>query len=800
MNKRLSIITILLVLVITATACGNESKKVSDDTATISSIEISSSEVSTTVAATEDINKDTTETTTSLTENITDDTKSETIVIEAATNNTTETTTNTKQNNNSNNINNNTSTNKDKNNNSNNKNDNKNDNNTNNITNSNVGDIIGEKDPSKLTQTTTNSSSSEEKTLAQNIVNQIITKNMSEFDKAKTIHDYIIMNVDYDYANYLNDTIPSQSYKALGALKYKYAVCAGYAKTFQLLCQLAGLECTYVTGDTPSGSHAWNQVKIDGKWYNVDTTWDDPVSLEKKFDDHRYNRYSYFLISDELMYKDHTPKTKVQTCSSSLIQKAYEVGSPWQDSTYTRITNESELRTAVKKVIDANSTSFNICFDSKWKSFNDMKNMVSGMMYEFVRHDFSFSWLYHTDKNTTICNVTVNVNLQNGKYTKLNRINTIDDLKVFVKSLTTGECDQETVAVSNNIANDKNFYDVATWAFDTLDVTMGVFKTEIYVSSEASAYHIYAFENTYHGSHHGNKAYDAKKASDILPILSEHYNGYESFRVIYRYGDEIGRLSTEEIEAYVAKNLAPTWQQKYCFSSYRISVEEFVCVMEITFHSASHNTQGMPWVESPAPTCIKGGTSIKKCSVCNNVVASMETEPTGVHDTHWVYDSDINKHLECKNCTYKGTKLQLYGQVWGYFDDNAATEFFNDVNKLRETTKYIERDYMGNFVAAHDLPQLSWNKTDADTLRTYAVCQAFAYIDGSTAQKLDNALYYQANLSNIRLNASAYFYETHGNKLLENMHFSKACTVHFCFDSDGTGLKMKQITCIVFSE
>ena len=791
MNKRLSIITILLVIFITATACGNETKKTSDNTTNIVSTEISSSEEATKTTS-EDIINDTTETTTSLTENNSDGTSSETNTSETTTTNTAEaTTTNTENNNNSNN----TNTNKDKNNNSNNKN-----NNTSNTTESSAGKTTGEKDPSKLTQTTTNSSSSEEKTLAQNIVNQIITKNMSDFDKAKTIHDYILMNVDYDYKNYLNNTIPSQSYTALGALKNKYAVCAGYAKLFQLMSQLSGLECTYIVGDTPQGAHAWNQVKIDGKWYNVDVTWDDPVSTDKKFDFHRYNSYGHFLISDELMYKDHTPKTKVETCSSSLNQKAYKIGSLWQDSTYTRITSKKDLRAVIKKAVDTDSTSFNIYFDKNWKSVNDMTAMVSGMMYEFVKHDFSFGWVYHTDKNTTICNLTINVNLENGKYTKLNRINTMDDLKNFVKSLTTGTVNQQTVAISNSFASDKNFYDVATWAFDTLDVTVGVTKTEIYVSSEASACHIHAFENTYHGKHHGNKAYDAKKASDILTILSNHYNGYESFRVVYRYGDEIGRLSTEEIEAYIAKNLAPTWQQKYCFKSYCISVEEFVCVMEITFYAAHHNTEGVSWVDSPAPTCIKGGTSIIKCSICNNIVGSVETEPTGVHDTHWVYDTDINKHLECKNCTYKGPKLQLYGQVWGYFDDTAATEFFNDVNKLREARKYIERDHMGNFVASHDLPQLSWNSVDVNTLRTYAVCQAFAYIDKSTAQTLDNALYYQQNLTDVKLDANIYFYETGGNKLFENMNFTKTCTVHFCFDPDGTGLKMKQITCIVFSE
>ena len=136
------------------------------------------------------------------------------------------------------------------------------------------------------------------------------------------------MNIDYDYDNYCATTIPAESYSSLGALKNKYAVCAGYALTFKLLCETAGLECDYVAG-TAGGYHAWNQVKVDGKWYNVDVTWDDPVSKGKAFDDHKYNRYSYFLISDELMYKDHKAHNAKHTCSSSLNAKAYEVGAPW---------------------------------------------------------------------------------------------------------------------------------------------------------------------------------------------------------------------------------------------------------------------------------------------------------------------------------------------------------------------------------------------------------------------------------------------------------------------------------------
>ena len=230
---------------------------------------------------------------------------------------------------------------------------NNNNNNTGGSTNSGYGNVVSDKNSDKITVSYGGSTSTEAKTLAQSVVNKIITKGMSDFEKAKAIFDYMVMNIDYDYDNYLADTIPDASYTALGALKNKYAVCAGYAKAFKLLCELSGLECDYVTG-TAGGPHAWNQVKIDGKWYNVDVTWGDPVSKGKDFNDHTFNNYGYFLISDELMYKDHKTQNAQHTCSSSLNLKAYEVGAPWFSNTNSFVKNEAELISVVEKAVKTN--------------------------------------------------------------------------------------------------------------------------------------------------------------------------------------------------------------------------------------------------------------------------------------------------------------------------------------------------------------------------------------------------------------------------------------------------------------
>lgn len=139
--------------------------------------------------------------------------------------------------------------------------------------------------------------------MAKDIVSKIIKSGMSDFEKAITIHDWLTFNIDYDltYTHYyLEET-----------LRDRTGVCQGYALAFNSMAKHAGLNCVYITGKADNGSgsgyqgHAWNRVKINGAWYNVDVTWDDPVYDGKKPSDHSMNGYDYFLVSDSTLNKDH---------------------------------------------------------------------------------------------------------------------------------------------------------------------------------------------------------------------------------------------------------------------------------------------------------------------------------------------------------------------------------------------------------------------------------------------------------------------------------------------------------------
>ncbi|MBD5474450.1 MAG: hypothetical protein HDR17_00425 [Lachnospiraceae bacterium] len=102
-----------------------------------------------------------------------------------------------------------------------------------------------------------------------------VDSQMSDLEKAVVLHDYLTVNCEYDYQNYLNKTILPDSYNAYGTLVNRTAVCQGYALTYKYLLNQVGIDCYMVT--STSMNHAWNMIVLDGKYYQVDVTWDDPV-------------------------------------------------------------------------------------------------------------------------------------------------------------------------------------------------------------------------------------------------------------------------------------------------------------------------------------------------------------------------------------------------------------------------------------------------------------------------------------------------------------------------------------------
>ena len=185
----------------------------------------------------------------------------------------------------------------------------------------------------------------------------------SEYAKALWLHDWLLDQMQYD------NSLKWSS--AESALTRGLGTCQSYESAYSKLLTAAGIENSE-TRDTYD-AHTWNAVKLDGKWYQVDCTWDDS-------DDHWYNfdqRHLYFGLTDELMAIAHTGHTKTYQADgyatrSTSLEDNYFVrngdAKQWADSYADRI----------QKHLDALETSFTIGVDND--SYPpSIKNIVNGI-------------------------------------------------------------------------------------------------------------------------------------------------------------------------------------------------------------------------------------------------------------------------------------------------------------------------------------------------------------------------------------------------------------------------------------
>lgn len=146
---------------------------------------------------------------------------------------------------------------------------------------------------------------------ADEIIKSIIKPGMSELEKEKAVHDYIVLNTRYDSSHFYDGTIPMITVTPYGILIEGAGVCGGYAAATKLLLNKAGIYCIELNA-LPMMNHGWDIVRIDGKYYHLDTTWDDPVP-----DRPGVVIYNYFNLTDSEISKDHKWDTsKYPVCNT----------------------------------------------------------------------------------------------------------------------------------------------------------------------------------------------------------------------------------------------------------------------------------------------------------------------------------------------------------------------------------------------------------------------------------------------------------------------------------------------------
>ncbi len=155
------------------------------------------------------------------------------------------------------------------------------------------------------------------------------------------LHDYLVNSTEYDTENYLKDSVPESSFTAYGALIKGTAVCDGYAKALKILLNKAGIWAVRVTGEGKGVPHAWNLVKVDGKYFYVDATWNDPVAEDQS----PILAYNYLLVPESLLAKDHTWNKKgLPKASSTKYKYLYTLEDFARYQSYVYYVNDKDAK------------------------------------------------------------------------------------------------------------------------------------------------------------------------------------------------------------------------------------------------------------------------------------------------------------------------------------------------------------------------------------------------------------------------------------------------------------------------
>ena len=144
---------------------------------------------------------------------------------------------------------------------------------------------------------------------------------LDEEGKMLYLYQYLTDNVRYDYDDYYTE----QNWCLLyDALVRKKTVCAGFTEALYVMANLAGIECFtlrgYINLGASPGNHIWNIARINGEYYQFDSTWDEGESPAD---------YRYFGVSDAWMLEHHTEyvtefaKQYCPPCPENLLPPAF---------------------------------------------------------------------------------------------------------------------------------------------------------------------------------------------------------------------------------------------------------------------------------------------------------------------------------------------------------------------------------------------------------------------------------------------------------------------------------------------
>jgi hypothetical protein len=205
---------------------------------------------------------------------------------------------------------------------------------------------------------------------------ELLEPGMNDHEKIKAVHDWIVTRVEYDQS--------LTRYTAYDAVTLGKAVCQGYSLLGLKMLKKAGIPVRIAEGTVNTGEHAWNMIQLDGAWYHLDLTWDDPVILPAPGKDRAAAatskgegtiRYNYYLKTDEELRADHqwtrtypAANTKYADTISELARQGSDaecerytklklaLGLQWLEPEYT-VSGAEQLRSVVQSALESRTVS-----------------------------------------------------------------------------------------------------------------------------------------------------------------------------------------------------------------------------------------------------------------------------------------------------------------------------------------------------------------------------------------------------------------------------------------------------------
>lgn len=316
---------------------------------------------------------------------------------------------------------------------------------------------------------------------AKEVLNTIIFEEMTDYEKALAIFDWISLNTVYNYTSVstyrslgLNGYSDIPSYYLEGVFLNGYAVCDGFSKAFSLLCNMEGIDAIRITGDAGSpgntGGHAWNKVIIDDECYVVDITWTEFIRSSST----ENMSHEYFMVSDEYIATSHYPYSEREkffldkyNASGNHMSFYENVEYSYKSNAYNYlISSDAELQSILDYVLDDSRKTVEIMFDYDYMlvltgGLSVPSSSITTFINNYLNPKISQLMFdqYHVEIASTYEYIVYNSNGDYGLFYVMEfyvMINEISDIEAIISNRSGTDCHYDLV-ISISLLTENNY-------------------------------------------------------------------------------------------------------------------------------------------------------------------------------------------------------------------------------------------------------------------------------------------------------------------------------------------------------